>query len=252
MPSPDRAAARAARSRCPVRLDVRGASGALGPALLLAARLDPRRARPATAWPASSAQPGAAAARPADGRARRRPPAGSAGTAPTRRAGPVSGAGRTPSTMSATSSARAAAASLGRADRQVHVGPGHPPGEGRHQRAGHVLGAGRRRQHPQPAGRGRLRHLAPGAVGQPDEFARPGRPARGRRGSARCPLPLRRNSGSPRSARSAATAAETAGSLTPSAAAAARNEPSSATSANVLSWVNVMGSTLITGRLSRC
>ena len=41
------------------------------------------------------------------------------------------------------------------------------------------------------------------------------------------------------SLRRAAIAAATAGSLTPRAAAAARSEPSSATSANARSWVNV-------------
>ena len=59
-------------------------------------------------------------------------------------------------------------------------------------------------------------------------------------GVSAMPVPVRRNSGSPRSARSAATAADTAGSLTPSAVAAARSDPSSATSANVRSWANVM------------
>ena len=54
------------------------------------------------------------------------------------------------------------------------------------------------------------------------------------------------------SVRNAETAAETAGSLTPRAAAAARSDPSSATSANVRSWVNVIARGLITGGLSRC
>ena len=59
-------------------------------------------------------------------------------------------------------------------------------------------------------------------------------------GDSRTPPAARWKSGSPRSRRSDATAAETAGSVTPSAAAAALTEPSRATVANARSCVKVI------------
>ena len=64
---------------------------------------------------------------------------------------------------------------------ELHPGPGQPPGEGGDQGPGDVLGAGRGGHHPHTSGRRRRGHLPARAVGQADQFARPG----GERAAAR-------------------------------------------------------------------
>ena len=107
---------------------------------------------------------------------------------------------------------------------------------------GRVLVEGRASR--RPAARRRAaggRDLAPGPLGQPDDLVGVrGEPpaARGQRDPARRrarPAGRRGRCAGPRSPR------DTAGSLTPSSSAAARIEPSRATSAKARSWLNVTG-----------
>ena len=148
-----------------------------------------------------------------------------------------------PSPTSARRSCNRAGISVGGGDPERGLDRAMAGREGVEQRAGHVLGHGAGGDHPQQLGRA----LGPadrvlGLDGQVHHLRRDGDQAlaagRELHAGGRA-----LDEGSPRCWRSAASAPDTAGSLTPSTRAAAFTDPSRATSTKASSWVSVMART---------